>query len=320
MISVAVCTWNRAEVLRVALESLIALDHPDYEVVVIDDGSTDHTRTVVDSVRAVAKVPMRYVHQENAGIAAARNRAVAEAQGAWIAFCDDDQRADPAWLGALVRAAAHTGARCLGGPIYLDLPADTTATLGPVRRGMLGEHDFGTTPHRFEGKEVPSSGNLFVEMKVFEEAGTFDITLSSGEDADFVRRVRGAGIDLWSAPEAIMYHLIPAERLKEGYFRWVAFRWGAQFATIDHKTYGAAGLALRALLRLAQGLLITLPKRTMAKVSGNTPAAGDAQCLLWRMEAYLRQGLQLLAPGLFPQRAFLDALDFRKERLGEVEE
>lgn len=316
MITVAVCTWNRATSLRRALASLVALDATDYEILVIDDGSTDDTAAVVAEATKRSPVPMRYVHQENAGIASGRNRAVAEAQGDWIAFCDDDQRADAQWLAALARAATATGAQVLGGPIYLDLDDAGVAKLGPVRRSMLGEHDFGNEAHCFTGKELPSNGNLFVAQAVFAAAGAFDPALSSGEDADFLRRARDHGFELWSAPDAIMYHEVPAHRLEDGYFRWVAHRWGTQFAMIDYKAQGKAGLALRAALRLAQGLAVTLPKCLNARLAGNGPAAGDARCLLWRMEAYLRQAAQIIAPGLFPQRAFFAGLDFRAERQG----
>jgi glycosyltransferase involved in cell wall biosynthesis len=98
MISVLVCTYNRAELLRLALDSFVAQEGPDlpFEVVVVDDGSTDHTREVVESFRG--KMPLRYSRQSNSGVASARNHALLLARGSLVLFHDDDDIASPRLL------------------------------------------------------------------------------------------------------------------------------------------------------------------------------------------------------------------------------
>ena len=108
--------------LRAALESLTRLrTQPefDYEVLVVDDGSTDETARVVQSVMDTSVVDIRYLRQENRGIAGARNTGVFHARGSWVAFFDDDQLAEPDWLVHLLAAASSSGADCVGGPALL---------------------------------------------------------------------------------------------------------------------------------------------------------------------------------------------------------
>src|SRR4029077_10495906 len=98
-VSIVVCTHNRAAMLRDALESLLRIETAgkfSYEIVVVDNASTDGTAQTVASLRQTAPV-LRYVYEAKKGIATARNRGLRESKGEWIAFFDDDQLADPRW-------------------------------------------------------------------------------------------------------------------------------------------------------------------------------------------------------------------------------
>src|SRR2546430_10472903 len=123
LVSVVVPTWNRAALLRDALASLASQDYPPerYEIVVVDDGSTDATSAVAaDSVESDSLPRVQYVRQAHAGLNAARNAGIAAAKGDLICFVDDDVEAPRAWLRAIVQGAArHPYAGCLGGPIHL---------------------------------------------------------------------------------------------------------------------------------------------------------------------------------------------------------
>ena len=97
-ISVVVCSFNRAEGLRSALASLYDLETGNlfsYEIIVIDNASTDATPATIAQAAIESKTPLRGVYEGRKGIAPARNRGIAEAKGEWVAFFDDDQRADP---------------------------------------------------------------------------------------------------------------------------------------------------------------------------------------------------------------------------------
>lgn len=319
VLSVVLCSYNRADNLAIALDTVVAqTPSPDFdvEVVVVDDGSTDHTRATVEAIAAASAIPVRYVYEgARGGIAIARNRGVQEAQGNWIVFFDDDQLAAPDWLIQLYAVVQANDAKCVGGARRLDLPAEVLARLGPICRGILGENLYTGPPARLTGKELPTTGSLLLSREIFDTVGLFDTTLtSSGEDAELIGRSRRAGFEIWTAPDAMVAHMIPPHRQEPPYFRWVSLRWGNQFARIDAKNTGRAGVLLRATARFAQAALLHLPQYVLARLRGDAATALDRQCLLWRAWGYVRTAAHIAAPGLFPQRAFLEYLEFRGER------
>lgn len=319
LLSVVLCSYNRADSLAIALGTVVAQVPSaefDFEVVVVDDGSTDHTAAVVARAAASAPMPVRHVFEgSRGGIAVARNRGVAEARGNWIVFFDDDQLAAPDWLAQLHAVAVSHGAKCVGGARRLELPESVLRGLGPICRGILGENLYQGAPAELTGKELPTTGSLLISKEIFDAVGSFDTSLtSSGEDAELIGRARRAGFAIWTAPDSMVSHMIPPHRQEAAYFRWVSLRWGNQFARIDAKNRGRLWVALLAVARLKQGFLVHLPKWALARLRGDAATAIDCQCLLWRMWGYARTAAHLLAPGLFPQRAFLEFLEFRGER------
>ena len=110
-VSVVVCTYNGGRTLRQCLESLEDLDYPDYEVIVIDDGSTDDTRSILSGFPRV-----RAIHQENLGLSKARNVGLRAATGSIVAYTDSDCFADRDWLSHLVHQLERTDAVAVGGP------------------------------------------------------------------------------------------------------------------------------------------------------------------------------------------------------------
>ncbi len=113
LISVVVPTFNRAEMLGEALQSLIRQDTQgafSYELVVVDNASTDSTKTIIQRAAQESPVSVRYIYHTTPGDAPSRNRGLAEARGKWIAFFDDDELAAPDWLYQL-HLAAVTSAR-----------------------------------------------------------------------------------------------------------------------------------------------------------------------------------------------------------------
>ena len=106
------------------------------------------------------------------GDAPSRNRGIAEAQGAWVAFFDDDQLAAPDWLLQLHRAAVATGAAIVGGAVRLDLPAEVLRRFGPyVRRNWFRETDNSAAAGPLAGKQLPGCGNALVAPARFPDRG-----------------------------------------------------------------------------------------------------------------------------------------------------
>ena len=317
-ISVNVCTYNRAEMLRGALESLICQKTDEkfsYEIIVIDNASTDDTKSVVDQVSTNCPVSVRYILEEEKVVAQARNRGVKKSQGAWIAFFDDDQLAESDWLYELYATASETGANCIGGPYFLLLKEQELNRLTPTLRSILGDSQHGNKKRRCNRTILPSTGNALVKKTVFDIVGNFDNTMQySGEDTDFFRRVLRAGFEIWFTPKAKIYHIVPSYRLKDDYFLWTSIRFGVIFAQRDYKEWGITCLLLLCIARIGQALLINLPLLCWGYLKRYDEEILSRKCLLSRALGYTRETLYLIAPLLFPQERFFNRFEFRKQR------
>jgi glycosyltransferase involved in cell wall biosynthesis len=317
-VTIVVCTYNRAAMLRDTLASLVALATDNlfsYEVLVVDNASTDETPLVIRGVASRAPVLVRDAREGQPGVASARNRGIQEAAGEWIAFFDDDQVADPAWLKELLALAHAKEARCVGGANRLRLPAGLEELLPAEVRQLHSESQNWPNPCRYSRRAAPGTGNLLVHRSVFEQVGVFDETLrQGGEDGDLFRRLCGAKIDAWHAPKAISYHVIPAYRLQPAYLRWKMLRNGGHLARRNWQEWSRVMFLFVLLARLGQAAAVYLPRLCWARLFGGPGRALAARCPWWRAEGYIRFALYFLAPRWFEQRAFFSWLEFRSER------
>src|SRR5262245_27982400 len=114
-VTIAIPTYNRADFLRQTLAGIAAQQFPrdHFEVLVIDNNSRDHTRTVVEEFAGAHPAP-RHVHEEKQGLDYARNRAIAEARGEIILFGDDDILVSPDWMAQMTVPLIADGARRIG--------------------------------------------------------------------------------------------------------------------------------------------------------------------------------------------------------------
>lgn len=317
-VSVVVCTYNRARELESAVESLLQQDTGDdlsYEVLVVDNASTDETRHVIDTLVTQSDGRVRGCFEPKPGVAMARNLGVQQARGDWIAFFDDDQVADRNWLAGLVETARKNAVRVVLGERRLLLRQSELRRLPPVCRRALGELVSSNIARRYAGLIDGSTGNMLVHRSVFVEIGLFsEATVEGGEDADLFRRIRDRSIEAWYTPEATVFHSVPPYRQSEGYFRWTSRRQGVHVARREFQTWGTLTYPAILLARVAQAFLVFLPRRLWSDVSGSPSSRLASRCDLWRAEGCLRAGLSLLAPRLLPQDRFFDDLDFRDER------
>jgi GT2 family glycosyltransferase len=187
VVSVVLPTRDRASYLAVTLASLNAQDLAEpYEVIVVDDGSSDETAGVIESagVRSIR-------NDAPQGANAARNAGVRAAGAGLIALVDDDIEAPPGWLRALVEGAArHPDAEAFGGPIRarFDGPAPRACgrELPPITTLDLGPDDIET--------ELVWSANMLFRRSAFERVGPFDEGLpTGGDEEEWLRRLRAEG-------------------------------------------------------------------------------------------------------------------------------
>ncbi|NNM27978.1 MAG: glycosyltransferase, partial [Akkermansiaceae bacterium] len=196
-ISVVVCTFNGAERLKACLAACLAIDFPDFEVLVIDDGSTDRTRAVVAECTGA-----RYIHQDHAGLSAARNRGAREASGEIIAYTDDDCEPDRDWLFWLARAFADPATAAAGGPNLPPVPdgcqeAVVAAAPGAPSHVLLDDTN---------AEHLPGC-NLALRRASLEQAGGFrEQFTTAGDDVDLCWRFLDRGWRLTFAPCAFVWH------------------------------------------------------------------------------------------------------------------
>jgi glycosyltransferase involved in cell wall biosynthesis len=198
LVSVVVPTRNRAGMLRDLLESLAAqsLDASRFEVIVVDDGSTDETGEVLNS--ATDNLQLRAVRQEQGGPASARNRGWRMASADLVAFTDDDCRATPHWLENLLEAAArHPGAMLQG---RTEIDPDQENHAGPFSR----------TLEITEAGPFYATCNMLYPRALLERLGGFNESypLHGAEDTDLGWRAREAGASDAFVPDAVIHHAV----------------------------------------------------------------------------------------------------------------
>lgn len=308
-VSVIVGSYNRAEMLAQTLASLTALDtqldsgeHFSFEVIAVDNASTDNTQEIITQFTSPDKRgsanQVRGYFEREAGVTYARNSGIEAAVGKWIAFHDDDQKAHPRWLAELLNLASRRELSIVGGAVHLVLPESNTRVLSPQLRQLLGEKVGMTEEQPYGRKRIPGTNNLLVRRSVLDEVGIFDTRIKNGgEDAELYRRIRTAGYQAWYTPKAIVYHLIPEPRMENDYMRWTATRIGHHLALRELKDWGRLGLAFMLFARTGQAMLNYLPRYLFTLITGQKENALGMKSLLWRSSAYLSESWKLLTRG-----------------------
>ncbi|MFM7142142.1 MAG: glycosyltransferase family 2 protein [Alphaproteobacteria bacterium] len=181
-VSVILPTYNRAHYLREAIDSVLRQDHPSLELIVVDDGSTDVTPSVLEGYGA----QLTTLRQANRGVGAARNAGVARARGALVAFLDDDDLWEPDKLSLQVKfLAAHPATDV----VYGHMRQFASPELADEVRARFRHLDGQVLP-----SPLPSS--MLIRRTAFERVGPFDETLQIGVDMDWHARMQDAGLSM----------------------------------------------------------------------------------------------------------------------------
>ncbi|MBX7256432.1 MAG: glycosyltransferase [Candidatus Hydrogenedentes bacterium] len=316
-ISIVVCTYNRAALLFRSVESLFRLNTAGafvYEIVVIDDLSTDDTPVILEGLRERSPVTLRWARASGAGIAAARNCGIREAVGDYIAYFDDDQLADPNWLLELWRTRLDTHAACVGGARLLELPARELSGIHPIIRLYLGEIPIETSPRKCGRADLLCTGTVLLDRTVFTRVGGFDESLSEGgEDTEFFTRVRAAGFQCWYTPHSVVKHIIPSYRREAPYLQWTAIRGGECFACRDLRELGALRTVVLSALRVIHAFAVHAPVMCVMRLLKRKGDVLARSCQIRRALAYARGAVRRIITGN-SERGGKSRIDFRSER------
>jgi glycosyltransferase involved in cell wall biosynthesis len=242
-ITVVLCTYNRCGILAMTLDSVAASTPPDsvdWELLVVDNNSSDQTRAVVEEFSNRHPRLCRYVFEPQPGKSFALNTAVREARGEVLAFVDDDVTVEPSWLQNLTTPLqdvqwAGVGGRTL--PAESFSPPRWMAVEGPYSMGgvLFAQFDLGDKPCELGLNQAPYGANMAFRKQAFEKYGGFRTDLGPSpnretprpnEDTEFGRRLMAAGEHIRYEPSAVVRHPVPKDRLKKEYFLTWWFDYG----------------------------------------------------------------------------------------------
>jgi GT2 family glycosyltransferase len=196
-ISVVVCTYNGAATLRQCLEGVLALRYPDYEVVVVSDGSTDGSAAIASAYPAA-----RVIETPNHGLSAARNAGLEMATGDVVAYLDDDAVPDPDWLSHIASALADSSYAAVGGPNVA--PPDSGARAQCVANAPGGPTHVLISDR--EAEHIPGC-NMAVRRDDLLRVGGFDPRFRvAGDDVDLCWRLLDSGRRIAFSPGAVVLH------------------------------------------------------------------------------------------------------------------
>jgi len=233
--SVVIATYNRAADLRGTLPSLAGLaPDGDWEVIVVDNNSTDDTRAVVEAAAATFPVPLTYLLEREQGRSPALNAGIRIARGDIIVTTDDDVRVEADWLNRAAEGLERCRCDYVGGrvlPIWGGPRPEWLSDRGGKHWAVIALLDYGPEPIEF-GRRVPLGVNMAFRRAAFDRAGLLDPhtgrkagTLLGQEVREWCIRARAAGVTGWYIPEMSVRHIIPASRLNKTYFRrWFYWR------------------------------------------------------------------------------------------------
>ncbi len=228
-ISIVICTYNNASLLGRTLATIEQQEIPEglrWSALVVDNNSTDGTSGTVQRYVQRELIPgLRYVLEEQLGLAYARRRAVQETDTELIAFVDDDCLLAPNWVEqAVIFCHGHPNLGAVGGRVQLlweVTPDETMLSQAP----WFAEQDYGDLPQCLPTADLRGAG-VVLQREAVVASGWLERmimtdrrgnVLSSHGDTEMMIRIRNAGYELWYNPAMCLEHYIPQRRMSIGY-------------------------------------------------------------------------------------------------------
>lgn len=262
-ISVIVCSWNRCQDLAEALESIAHSVLPDtvqWEILILDNNSTDQTRSMAQEFCRGHAPRFLYFFEPKQGKSHALNSGLRHARGEVIAFTDDDVVVERDWLDNLTAPIRDGICDGVGGRTFAYggfsppcwLPVENENGIAP-----FALFDRGSQP--LDLAETPYGNNMAFRKDAFAKYGTFRANVGTHEDSDLGQRFLAAGMHLRYEPSAVVYHRVPANRIRKDYIlRWwtAKARYSTRISGVaPPAAVGVGGVPLYLFLRLLRWTL-----------------------------------------------------------------
>jgi len=298
IISVIICTFNRADTIKSTIQSLLtqALSNNEYEIIIVDNGSTDHTRSAVEELQQKGVSHLFYVSEVRQGLSIARNKGILLSKGEVLAFIDDDAIAHKEWLASIAETFATTErVDAMGGPIEpygaLRLPSWFPGRL----TSHLSIIDYGKEPIFLKYPRYPFGTNMAFRRSVFEKVGLFDEQLGrigltsfqTGEETDLFFRIEQSGGVIYYKPSAVVYHIIHPERVHDTWLCHQTYWIGISSAIIERKFMKPLNVLWKGLISVAliiAGFFVCVG----SVISRNHYLKVYSKCIMLNRSGYLR--------------------------------
>ena len=265
--SIIIPTYRRPDTLAPAIRSCLAQEAAEpYEIIVVDNNPDGSARGAVAEFLADGQSPVRYVAEPRPGISHARNTGIAAAQGRYLVFLDDDQRADPGWLAGHLATLRRFSAAVSFGPICPEFPPGAHVP-GVARWRYVRDEGMpsgSAMPNRSPLLGSPGISNTAIDRENCALGDApFDLAYgcAGGEDTLLFRQLLQRGCKMVWCAEAGAHETIPAARLTDRYLLRRAFNGGqvsaSTWAALDPPARGKM-IAVRA-AGAAQAALFVLP-------------------------------------------------------------
>lgn len=219
-VNVIVCTRNRAHLLPKVIGQLRTQDYPvdAFEIIVVDNGSTDQTQQVVDQFINEPGVRLHYVVESRSGITFARNRGAVVASYPYLAYLDDDCSVRSDWLSQLIQGFdIHDDVAVVGGRVVLDWSqTERPAWLGPeLERWLAANSHLGAQPRLLNDKEHIVEGNIALKREAWLSTGGFlgmeqfgSRNMAASEVLYMLKQIERQGLKIAFVPGAIAHHRV----------------------------------------------------------------------------------------------------------------
>lgn len=272
-LSLVIATYNRAEQLMVTLGSVAmqSAAPETWECIVVDNNSSDDTRQrIVAFAKQHSRLNIRYIFEKNQGLSHARNAGITASCGDIVAFIDDDERIVEEFITAYIELFdQHPDAMAAGGKIIAEYPTGRPRWMSHyTEQPIANPMDFGESVRLFPTGRIPGGGNMAMRRRLFDTVGVFNTTLGrtgkrllGGEESDLFERIARNGHKVHYVPRAVMYHIIPAEKLTRDYFVRLATNTGISQRSRAEQNNRLAKLYVGELMKWAATLLLSLIHR-----------------------------------------------------------
>ena len=269
-LTLVIATYNRAEQLMVTLGSVAmqSAATDTWECIVVDNNSSDNTRERIEAFTSEHNsLNIRYIFEENQGLSYARNAGIKASRGDIIAFIDDDERIVEDFVTAYIDLFdQHPDAMAAGGEIIAEYPIGRPRWMSRyTERPIANPMSFGNKVRLFPSGRIPGGGNMAIRRRLFDCIGKFNTTLGrtgkrllGGEESDLFDRIAKHGYRVYYAPRAVMYHIIPEEKLSRDYFTRLATNTGISQRTRAELNNTMLRLYVGELIKWAATLLLCL--------------------------------------------------------------